>query len=76
MVASAEQEHPNKAIGWAARDTSGVLPLSISQEGKPVRKMWPLKCCTVVYVILTSTWSRMNGVLLPTLWFLGTRLLV
>nr|AKL59767.1 cinnamyl alcohol dehydrogenase [Rubus deliciosus] len=33
MVASAEQEHPNKAIGWAARDTSGVLsPFNFSRR--------------------------------------------
>nr|AEA36767.1 cinnamyl alcohol dehydrogenase [Sinopodophyllum hexandrum] len=33
MVASPEQEHPKKAIGWAARDTSGVLsPFNFSRR--------------------------------------------
>ncbi|KAH0996023.1 hypothetical protein GBA52_019887 [Prunus armeniaca] len=32
MAKSQEQQHPKKAFGWAARDSSGVLP-SISQEG-------------------------------------------
>ncbi|CAB4283927.1 unnamed protein product [Prunus armeniaca] len=33
MAKSQEQQHPKKAFGWAARDSSGVLP-SISQEGR------------------------------------------
>jgi len=34
MVASPEQEHPRKAFGWAARDTSGVLsPFKFSRRG-------------------------------------------
>nr|XP_004288495.1 PREDICTED: probable mannitol dehydrogenase [Fragaria vesca subsp. vesca] len=33
MVASPDQEHPKKAIGWAARDTSGVLsPFNFSRR--------------------------------------------
>ncbi|XP_062019618.1 probable mannitol dehydrogenase [Rosa rugosa] len=33
MVASSEHEHPKKALGWAARDTSGVLsPFKFSRR--------------------------------------------
>ncbi|KAK9949331.1 hypothetical protein M0R45_004860 [Rubus argutus] len=33
MVISPEQEHPKKAFGWAARDSSGVLsPFNFSRR--------------------------------------------
>ncbi|MFQ6634463.1 hypothetical protein Gotur_011502 [Gossypium turneri] len=45
-----EEEHPNKAFGWATRDTSAE------------RKMWLSRCFIVGYVIPIFIMPRMNGV--------------
>ncbi|GFP78993.1 proteasome subunit alpha type-2-b [Phtheirospermum japonicum] len=53
MAKSYEIEHPVKACGWAARDTSGVFsPFNFSRSSR---------FFTVAFAIRTFTWSRMSG---------------
>ncbi|KAM1007167.1 hypothetical protein EV1_003766 [Malus domestica] len=68
---STEQEHPKKAFGWAARDSSGVFsPFKFSRRTGDKDVMFK------VYAIQTFTWPRTNGERLTIHWFPDMRLLV
>jgi hypothetical protein len=54
MTAQYEVEHPKKAFGWAARDTSGVLsPFNFSRRLSLFYTSFLFFiCCTIVSYVL------------------------
>ncbi|BBH05832.1 hypothetical protein Prudu_017334 [Prunus dulcis] len=66
MVKSQEHEHPKKAFGWAARDSSGVLSL-FSQEGEKDVAFKVLYCgiCHTDLHMVKNDWGFSTYPLVP-----------
>jgi cinnamyl-alcohol dehydrogenase len=56
MTTQYEVEHPKKAFGWAARDTSGVLsPFNFSRRLSFYTSFLFFICCTILCPHFTIT---------------------
>ncbi|XP_017635815.1 probable mannitol dehydrogenase [Gossypium arboreum] len=62
MTRLAEEEHPNKAFGWAAKNRS-VTDVGFALARQQEKRMWLSRFFIVGYAIPIFIWLRMNGLI-------------